>query len=332
MILVKRFVSCLTFVALTVTLIGRANDVLVDKVNNRYYILEDFIASSDQEYDVQVYGSCHAYTSFDPSVLAELTGLSSYVFANPGEIIPATYLRMRERFKTDVPQVAVVDIWGLNAYDTYSSTDSIFNSYLPLNIERIPLSLAKIEVIRDYASLDMLADNFAIAKYKDRLLNLDLNAADFNYSFSSVVAYSADYVENEMTLRQNNNGFAAYNAADYTQVLADYDQKQAKVAAEDTLAYEEDIVKYTQKIIDLCAEYGVELIFYRAPYISNANELRKSNWLKLYCAQQEVLYLDLEELVDFDTSTDFLDYEHLNVVGARRATAYLAEYIAAAGE
>lgn len=99
------------------------------------------------------------------------------------------------------------------------------------------------------------------------------------------------------------------------------------MAADELLPLEEDILKYVDKIISLCEQYDVELIFYRAPYLSGANELRKANWLSSYCAQQEVLFLDLEKEMEFDLQTDFLDYEHLNETGAIKATDFLASYI-----
>lgn len=324
---IKNILSCILFCAIAAALIANINGVLLNKVNNRYYILEDFIEQADEDYEVQAFGSCHTYTSFNPMRLQETTGLTSYVFANPGEIIPTTYLRMLERFKVDTPDVAIVDIWGLNAYETYSTQDDIFNFYMPVNIELLPFSLEKLEVIRDYDSLDLVTDNFAIAKYKDRLMGMEITETDFNYSFEAIAEHSEEYVQNEMTLRRNNNGFAAYNAEDYTENLTDYKEKQATVSETDQLAYEKDIVKYIDKIIALCKKHDVELIFYRAPYISTANELRKSNWFADYCKSNDVLYIDLEKEMTFDLSTDFMDYHHLNVLGAQKATDYLTPYI-----
>jgi len=275
---------------------------------------------------VHIYGSCHAYTSFNPCILQEKYGITSYVFANPGEIIPTTYLRMMERFKTDVPEVALVDIWGLNAYETYSTHDRIFDLYFPVNIELIPFSLEKLEVIWDYESLDFVLDNFPIAKYKDRIMNMELTDADFQYSFSAISQYSDSYIY-EMNLRKENAGYAAYTSiTDLTQ----YNERQAKISDDEELAYETDIVKYIDKIIALCEKSGVELIFYRAPYISTENELRKANWLASYCGGKGITYLDLETRVEFDTTRDYMDYYHLNANGATKSTQYLAEYILAA--
>lgn len=106
--------------------------------------------------------------------------------------------------------------------------------------------------------------------------------------------------------------------------VLDYPQQQAKVASEECLRIESDLVKYLNKIIALCEEYGVTLIFYRAPYRSTANELRKANWLEQHLYEKNILYYDLEKELEYNYETDFHDYEHLSLAGATKATWFLA--------
>jgi hypothetical protein len=71
----------------------------------------------------------------------------------------------------------------------------------------------------------------------------------------------------------------------------------------------------------------VELIFYRSPYISKENELRKLNHFRQICDQHDVLFLDLEQEIDYDYNTDVFDYEHLSETGATKSTDFLIPYI-----
>ena len=335
--IIKRVAACVIFGVLVLSLIARLNDILVYKTYNRYYMMDQAVALAEETYDVQVYGSCHSYTSFQAKYFEEKFVVTAYDLGGPGEIIPVTYMRMLERFKTDAPKVALVEIWGLNAYDTYTSEKEIFESYMPVNIDQLPLSLAKLEVINDYDSLDILTDNFHIAKYKDRLLNMELTEHDFDYAFETLVPHTSDYSRTEMTMRQQNNGFCempmhldgAGKDLVYTPYMAipDYYEKQAKAEDSEKMPYEEDIMKYVRKIIALCEKHNVELIFYRAPYTSTENELKKSNWFADFCKEKGIRYVDLEEEYVFDISTDFLDYHHLNETGAIKATDYLAQNI-----
>ena len=333
--MIKRIASCVLFSAIVITLLVRANDVVINKENNRYYFLEDFIEAENGSYEVQVYGSCHAYTSFDSPYMESEYGISSYVFANPGEIIPNTYLRMVERFKTDVPEVAVVDIWGLNPYETYMSQEDIFGKYMPVNVELLPYSSEKNEVIADYEKyLDDVQENFRLAKYKDRILEMDLRELDYNYSFDLVAigeeGHPDGYIEfimREIEIRGKNRGFSALDPDKEVSDQSDFRERQSKVDENDKLSYEADMIKYLEKIIALCEEKGVKLILYRAPYISSANELRKLNWLKSYCEEKNIPLYDLETEVEFDFKVDFKDDCHLNARGARKATVYLADKI-----
>ena len=72
----KKFLSCLAFVLVFFVLLLAVTNVLIPKELNRYYILNEYLEAHPEEnmHDVQVFGSCHAYTSFNLVYLEELTG------------------------------------------------------------------------------------------------------------------------------------------------------------------------------------------------------------------------------------------------------------------
>ena len=327
---IKSLVGCVVFVALVLCLLSGLTEILTPKFENRYYVLEDYLQNhpEDNLHDLQIFGSCHSYTSFNPVYMQELTGVSSFVYGNAGEIIPTTYARMVEQFQTHTPKVAVVEIWGINPYETYSSQDRVFGFYLANNLERVKFSLAKQAVIQDFRDkefqdINLLSMNFPFMNYKDRLLDGSLTKLDFAYSFAETKDLTEPYTYKEMLARLKNSGYRPNT----TNVLADYPQKQNTIAQGEILAIEPDIEEYIWKIIDLCKEKNVELIFYRSPYVSTVNELKKVNRFKQICDEAEVLFLDLEAEIAFDYTRDFLDYEHLSETGANKATEFLMPYI-----
>ena len=319
----KKLIKCIIFCAIAIALVFRVSDILVPKAANRYYILEKYLDENDAAYDVQVFGSCHSYTSFNPVYLEEQTGVTGFVYGNAGEIIPTTYVRMKEQFEEYVPKVALVEIWGINPYETYSAHERVFGFYFQNNLERLPLSSEKLEVIGDFDTLDIFEMNFPIALYKDRITDGELTNVDFNYSFEGIKPYSTEYNFNEMSSRLANNGFKVTPSKS----IEDYPDYQNYIGEDEFLEIEPDIVKYIEKIIALCEEYGVTLIFYRSPYLSTANELRKLNHLEQICAVHGILFVDLEAEVDYDYTVDFEDYQHLSETGANKSTLHLAEYI-----
>lgn len=319
----EKIICSILFIALTLGMVVRTADILFPKADNRYYILDQYIKEQDTDYDVQVYDSCHAYTSFDPIYLEKKIGTPAFVYANPGEIIPATYVRMAQQFREYTPKVAVVDIWGINPYETYDSQEKILEYYLPVNIEALPYSEEKQEVIGDFDTLDPLEMNFPLVKYKDRLLDGSLTEIDFKYDFNDLQPYNDKYYYKEMTLRFANNGFLPNDPGS----LEEYPTLQKTVQKSHFQKIEPDIEKYIRKIIALCEENGVELIFYRAPYISTEAELRKLKHLQQICDDSGVTFIDLEKEIAFDYSQDFSDQYHLSIYGAQKATQYLSEYI-----
>lgn len=334
----KKIIACVAFCLLTVLLITRTAEILTPKNTNRYYMLDQYLSGMEEKIDVQIYGSCHSYTSFYSPYMEEEYGISAFCMGNSGEIIPTTYLRMMEYFKKDAPKVALVEVWGLYAYETYSSHKNIFKLYMPSNIERLPFSLQKQEVIGDYETLDKMEMNSAIWHYKDRLLDKSLKELDFDYSFELTQKYGKDWIYEEMSQRFAYGGFCErptyMTDSRYTPYrdVTDYYDYQAVVGADEMQEIEADIMKYINKIIELCEKNDVELIFYRTPYISKESELRKTNWFAKYCEERDIVFVDLEQEVQFDLATDFQDYQHLNKAGAIKATAYLSQFILSAME
>ncbi len=316
----KKILTYILFISLNVFIISKVTDIVVPKALNRYYMLEKYLESVDNEFDIQVYGSCHAYTSFNPTYLKENYNLDAFVYANPSEIIPVTYLRMLENFKNYKPNVAFVEIWGINPYETYEPTERVLNKFLEPNLERLPLTKEKIEVIKDF-NKNFLEMNIPIMRYKDRLMNNSIYQNDFEYTFEGTLEQSDYYVYPEMVYRLSNNGYKIYKSKD----LSDYPQKQNKVEDDDYMKLESRIEKYIDKIIALCAKYDVKLIFYRTPYISTENELRKLNYLKNKLEKENVTFIDLEKEIKFNYKTDFTDEHHLSTAGANKATKYLTE-------
>lgn len=316
----KKILTYILFISLNIFIIYKVTNIVIPKALNRYYILEKYLESVDNKFDVQVYGSCHAYTSFNPTYLKDNYDLEAFVYANPSEIMPVTYLRMLENFKNYKPSVVFVEIWGINPYESYEPTENVLEKYLEPNLERLPLTKEKIEVIKDF-NKNFWEMNIPIMRYKDRLMNNSIYQNDFDYTFEGTLEQSDYYVYSEMVYRLSNNGYKIYESNN----LSDYPQKQNKVSDDDYMKLENNIEKYIDKIIELCTKYDVKLIFYRAPYISTENELRKLNYLKTKLEKENVTFIDLEKEIEFDYKSDFTDEHHLSTVGANKATKYLTE-------
>lgn len=198
------------------------------------------------------------------------------------------------------------------------------------SLESVPFSLAKQEVIYDihelgYSNINFWSMNFPLFNYKSRLLDGSLTEVDFHYSYEATEPYAKEYFFKEMTDRLQSHGFRHF----YPTQLEDYSNLQESVPLDDLQPVEPIIEKYILKIIQLCKDNNVTLIFYRAPYIANPDELKEINYLKSLCFANDVPFIDLEEELEFDYLTDFYDYQHLSFTGAEKVTGRLIDFLPA---
>lgn len=319
----KKFISCCCFVLITLAMVASFTEYLTPKAQNRYYILDRYLKENPRSVDVQVFGACHAYNSFDTQLFEARTGTAAFVYANPGEIFPVTYNRMAEQFRKHTPKVVLVEVWGINPYETYDTQENTLQVYLEPNVEMLAFTPEKLELLADFPHLDPMEMLFPITKYKERLLDGSLTPLDTRYGFWDSKSYAPLHYFLEMSERISRNGYSPHSA----NPLENYPAVQNTVSGDDILQIEPVIEKYIERIIRLCKENDVQLIFYRAPYISTKNELRKLNRFRQICQDNDVPFLDLEQEMTFDYTQDFYDLYHLSAVGAEKATEFLIPYI-----
>ena len=88
--------------------------------------------------------------------------------------------------------------------------------------------------------------------------------------------------------------------------------------------------QYFIKIYDLCREKGIELILSRAMFESKDDLHCVNEQIDKWAKDNEVPVIDYFKLIDecgFDLSKDFRDEGHFNYYGAKKATAYLIDYL-----
>lgn len=322
----KKVVKSILFFMILLLLVIRVNEIVVRKTDNRYYIMrEEYQKNGLEHYDIAVFGSCHAYRTVNSKLIEQETGLSSYNFSNPSEIIPSTYLNMYDKFRDFTPKVALIETWGVHAYDSYLEQETIDGAF-SLMTDSFPLSLEKIKLIDDFDNLDLISANFPLARYKSRFYDFEIDETDYAYSYVAIKEQqdeSLTWLYYEMDQRMENNGYYPVHAK-IEETYLDY---KISVDYKESMPIEADLMKYVDKIIELCEENDVIPIFFRAPYITNENECKKNHYLEKYLKQKGYQYIDLEEEIVFDYQNEMGDLHHLNDAGATRATMYLIDEI-----
>ena len=90
--------------------------------------------------------------------------------------------------------------------------------------------------------------------------------------------------------------------------------------------------EYIDDIVKTAEKYGKKILFVSTPYICEEARFPYQCAMNAYMAEKNYPYLNMEEKsvresVDLDYSIDFYNPHHVNVVGAEKITAYLAEYM-----
>jgi hypothetical protein len=87
---------------------------------------------------------------------------------------------------------------------------------------------------------------------------------------------------------------------------------------------------YLKKILELCRDKGIEILFMSSPSPVNWN-WKRHNEVAAAAEEEEIPYLDLnlkQEELGIDWSQDTMDYgDHVNFSGARKVTEYLGTYL-----
>lgn len=260
---------------------------------------------AEENFDVLFFGTSHGANGFSPMELWKNYGIVSYNLSQHSEYPAVTYWKVLDALQYTEPSLIVVDTY-LAATDTKLPEPKDY-SYVHKSLDGMPFSLLKLKAVCDLVpDLNHRAEflwNFVM--YHNRYNDLDIG--DFHPEYS---------VEKGGESRV---GVLSLGAPS----LVGQDQLDEREWLLELTGFQ-----YLQKIIDVCKERKIPLLFVNLPYFCDENDQKTSNSMKVWCESQKVGYLNLfykEGLIDF--STDLYDYGHLNPAGYGKVNDYLGQYI-----
>ncbi|HAL63294.1 MAG: hypothetical protein K5664_00180 [Firmicutes bacterium] len=264
--------------------------------------IDGFYNSPKNEYDVIFFGSSNTYCSFNPLVIWKETGVKSYVFATQQQPLWATYYYMKDAFKRQNPDVAVLDVLMASKNDEYydDGVNYTFCDNMPFSFDKIALARVSAPKGRRLGLL------IRFLKYHSRWN--ELKKEDFEYRKRDMSDYSKGFYV--LTSKCNN--------AEHT------DLKNV----EDSLPLSDKNREYLDKIIALCKENDVRLMLLKAPSNSTEEEKRYYNSVAKIAEENGLEFVDYNMCYDeigLDMATDFFDERHLNIFGAEKFTEYFVK-------
>ena len=261
--------------------------------------------------DVCFYGSSHAYNNIEPNALWEEYGIASYALANPEQPMSVTYHTMANSFKVNKPKVAMVELYMVRyalekEYDQNRKRNQYTNGVAPF-----PLTIEKYEAAEELLLPEEKWGGFF---------------------------YFPMYHGNYETLTKNSVEKEQWEQRGFTLVFSDLKGKEVDTEIQTYSTYlkgpEGELAEETQqslgRIIDLCEENQVELVFFVAPYMVSEGEAIGYANIKKWLEEKNVSFLDMNNHIDeigIVWESDMCDIGHANYWGAAKNSEWLGQFL-----
>ena len=302
----KRIIAIAVFLTIFLSLFSLCDRILSRKETEGWWNvtakIDGFYNSPRDEYDIIFFGSSNTYCSFNPLIIWEKTGVKSYVFATQQQPMWATYYYMKDAFKRQSPDIAVLDILMLSKNDEYydDGVNYTFCDNMPFSIDKV--RLARVSAPKG----ERLGLVLRFLKYHTRWS--ELTEEDFEYRKKNM----ADYSKGFYVLTSKCNTAERYDLENVTE----------------STPLSEKNIEYLDRIINLCNEKNVRLMLVKAPSNSTEEEKRYYNSAEKIAKEKGVEFIDYNMCYDeigLDMEADFFDERHLNIYGAEKFTDYFLE-------
>lgn len=318
------------FFALRVVIFSIVASVIILYVNNlfhpkAYYIhdwpttntFEDFYALEKDSVDVLMFGSSHVVSALNPLTMYYYNGIASYNMGSEQQSTLVTYYWLKEALKYQSPKVVILDTYTFYKYnDFYIYNDmNCTEPAVRTAMDSMRISPLKWQAAQDIVRYDPTQDALSYL-----LLNI-------RYHTRWTELKENDYIEDEMAKHGGMKGYTLItgNNPEYGSYVP-FSAAYAETVEPDEMV--PIAQEYLDKIVDLCNEEGIQLIFVTTPYAENPARY-KSN--KAYADAKGIPYYDFDEEViynsiGYNAAEDLMD--HLNYKGAEKVSIYLANLLA----
>lgn len=270
--------------------------VLCDKQDGFYSLQKDSL-------DVVFLGSSNVHCNINPDLIWNDYGFTSYDFTCDSQELGTTYYYLQQMFKTQSPQVVVVDVFA------GGDTDSIDDVSAHFAFDHMKNDLIKIKAIWNRTKESRLEMYFPIITYHSRWSELTRN--DFEYT-----PYN----------RHNSlNGCFVYMVQN----------KQDEFKLPESMPSKAELPERTKHWIDLISaetqRNGGKCLFIKTPFSSYDEEWYPYfDAVEEYCREKDIPFLSLcymSDAIGLDSETDYADNMHMNWNGQRKMSEFLGRYL-----
>ncbi|MDX9697155.1 MAG: hypothetical protein RBT49_15295 [Bacteroidales bacterium] len=272
--------------------------------------MKTFYKQPKNSIDVLFLGTSTTLHAFSPLLLWDEYGFTSYNRATDVQLPIVTYYYLMESLKYQQPKVVVIDPRWL--FFNYEVDDH--EAWLRFAVDMMDISLTKVklinEVMKSSKNQSFVSYLFPLLRYHSRWN--ELTRLDFEEK--SHIKY--DFLR----------GYSPFKNTCLCEWPANFMEPSQTIAELNPQAE-----YYFKKIIDLCAEEKIEIVFVTVPKLMNW-DYSKYLAMQNYSKENNIKYLDfntteLIEVINLDPLNDFQDRYHLNNNGAIKISKHIGEYL-----
>lgn len=273
--------------------------------------------------DILLMGNSHLYSGINPKNLSNTLGCNAFILASPGTNIADSYYGLKEALKRTDAKLVVIETYGINNFNPYK--------------------------LKEGSLSDQFKSFYSRRDFRTKLTSMPLLFNSDNYLFAwSNTLRNHDFIFKDTTQLQLNKKlnkkrkkkkkklylgrFVRFQTGIEQETMAKYDSLGAAVKGNE-YNYSEYAEKYVNKIVDLCQEKDVELIFLTVPmYEKHISDYEKweekiaeiiypNKWINLQKGQ------GYRGFGTYAFENTYKSNQHMTYKGSLVATYKLAEYI-----
>lgn len=280
-------------------------------------IWDGFYSLKRESLDLLVTGSSHAFSTFDPSIILEETGMENYILASHSQNPVQTYYNVKEALHYQHPKAIIMEAFMIDNSNNWRDGATYDRDWRKeSNIDSMRFGPTKLEAVMEqyekanwsYALLPLARCHDNWADIKNICSNLNFytkGIRDFSPFSPSLTSMSAETMEK------------------YAQ--ADYNPSEWVISPTNELHF--------RKLAQLCREEDITLYLVMAPmydvYIRSINYDSRNSQLAALAESEGVYYLDCNLRYDEigltaqDFEDEFISFIHLNSTGAEKVTRFV---------
>ncbi|MEG0768337.1 MAG: hypothetical protein RSG59_00325 [Ruthenibacterium sp.] len=282
-------------------------------LRERDTLLAGFYSEPENTVDVLLVGSSHANCTFIPGVLWKEYGISSHNVYSWDQTMWISYYYIKEALRTQNPSAVVLDLYGM-MYGNTAETPTYVDDSNYKNAFKLDASLNSLAMTQTVATCGEdrrnPVDFLPLVRYHTRWKFIDENF--FLYDAHKQKSYLKGYLPRIAT------------------------QSCHVPAPAEGLTPQEPYptaVKWLDKIVKLCRNKGLQLVFTMTPYQYTEKEQPIFAWLAEYAKENGIPFLNYCDVrgkqIGFDFTTQMYNAGHVNPAGGLVVTRDLGKFLKA---